>query len=70
MSKMKWVKEISDDPNLSEVLFKATQDAEQSKRTHVVFQAERLTISMAKAMCAIIKEETIKDDSYDREGRL
>ena len=67
---MKWVKEISDDPNLSEVLFKATQDAEQSKRTHVVFQAERLTISMAKAMCAIIKEETIKDDSYDREGRL
>lgn len=67
---MKWVKEISDDPNLSEALFKATQEAEQSKRTHLVFQAERLTVSMAKAMCAIIKEELVKDDSYDREERL
>jgi len=67
---MKWVKEISDDPTLTQALFKATQEAEQFKRTHVVFQAERLTTSMAKAMCAIIKEELVKDDSYDREERL
>lgn len=67
---MKWVKEISEDPQATEQLFNLTTIAEQSKQPYFRFQAQNITTSVARAMCALIKDEWIRLDSYDKEERL
>ncbi len=70
MSKMKWVKEISEDPQATEQLFNLTTIAEQTKKPYFSFQAQNITTSVARAMCTLIKDELTRLDSYDKEERL
>jgi hypothetical protein len=70
MGKMKRIKEISNDPYLAQEFIRQTELAETLKKESFIFQYENVKTPIARVMCAFIKEELTKDDSYDREAKL
>ena len=70
MGKMKWIKEISNDPIAAQEFIRQTEIAETLKKESFTFQYQNVKTPIARVMCAFIKEELTKDDSYDREEKL
>jgi hypothetical protein len=70
MGKMKRIKEISNDLYLAQEFIRQTEIAETLKKESFTFQYENVKTPIARIMCAFIKEELTKDDSYDREEKL
>jgi len=67
---MKRIKEISNDPIAAQEFIRLTNLAETLNKESFTFQYENVKTPIARVMCAFIKEELTKDDSYDREAKL
>ena len=67
---MKGIKEISNDPIAAQEFIRLTNLAETLNKESFTFQYENVKTPIARVMCAFIKEELTKDDSYDREAKL
>ena len=70
MGKMKRIKEIANDPIAAQEFIRQTEIAETLKKESFTFQYQNVKTPIARIMCAFIKEELTKDDSYDREAYL